>query len=246
MDNITVNQIEKCKSLSLKLCYLVALSCLILFSSTAHVFAEEELQENIAPGSLIMLPFVKGDYTEQFRTKNFSPLVCPINEVCLDLDDGSESILFMKNLDKLLHSMLEKNLGRNILSMEETEAQYHMTPVDVTKDTTLSLAITVAKKMKSDYILVPILWDFSQRIGSPLAATEPASVSFSLYLISAKEEKRVWKDSFSKTQQSLSNNLFKAKDLFKMGGKWITAEELAQAGMHNMLENFPLKNALLK
>lgn len=244
MDTITMNQIKKCKSLSLTLCYLLVLSCLIVFSSTSHVFAKEELKDNIAPGSLIVLPFVKGDYTEQFRTKNLSPLVCPINEVCLDLDDGSESVLFMKNLDKQLHKMLEKDLGTSILSMKETEAQYYMTPVDVTKDTTLSLAVTVAKKTNSDYILVPILWDFSQRIGGPLAATEPASVSFSLYLVSAKEEKRVWKDNFSKTQQSLSNNLFKAKDLFKMGGKWVTAEELAQAGMHTMLENFPLKNTL--
>ncbi len=241
-----MNNIKKCKSLTLKPFYLVALSCLILFSFTSHVFAKEELKENIAPGSLIILPFVKGDYTEQFRTKNLSPLICPINEVCLDLDEGNESIVFMKNLDKQLHRMLEKNLGTTILSMKETEAQYHMTPVDVTKDTTLSLAISVAKKMDADYILVPILWDFSQRIGGPLAATEPASVSFSLYLVSAKEKKRVWKDSFSKTQQSLTNNLFKAKDLLKMGGKWVTAEELAQAGMHNMLENFPLKKTLTK
>ena len=246
MNNITVNKIKKCKSFPLKLCYLVALSCLTLFSFTAHGFAKEKPKGNIAPGSLIILPFVKGDYTEQFRTKNRSPLVCPINEVCLDLNEGSEAIFFMKNLDKQLHRMLEKNLGTTILSMEETEAQYHMTPVDITKDTTLSLAITLAEKMKSDYILVPILWNFSPRIGGPLAATEPASVSFSLYLVSAKEEKRVWKDSFFKTQQSLTSNILNAKDLFKMGGKWVTAEELAQAGMDNMLENFPLKNTLTK
>lgn len=191
-------------------------------------------------GRLALLPFVKGDFAEEFRQKNLSPLTCPINQVCIDLNEGDETLLFVESLDKYLYKIIKKRVGEELLPMRETKIQYNDIPFDPYKDTTLSRALLLARNMKSDYVLVPILWEYSERVGSQLSAEKPASVSFGLYLISVKQEKRVWKANFNKTQMALTDDLLKAKDIFKFGGKWVSAEELAQVGMQKIIENFPL------
>jgi hypothetical protein len=233
-------QIKKIKSLPLTICCFIILSCLGFWAPNSRGSEAEEMGASISSGTLALLPFVKGDYTEQFRTKSLSPLLCPINQVCMDLNEGDETLAFMKDLDSMLYRMVKKKLAARLLPMEETETQYNMIPIDAAKDTPLSTALTLAEKIRADYVLVPILWDYAQRVGNPIAATKPASVSFSLYLVSAEEGEMVWRDSFAETQQALSENILEAKEVFKFGGKWVTAEELSQAGLHEILENFPL------
>ena len=138
--------------------------------------------------------------------------------------------------------MMKKKVGENLYPREYTKSIYDAIPLDPIKDTTLSRALILAQKMKADYVLVPILWDYSERVGSSLAAEKPASVSLGLYLVSAKMEKRVWKSKFTKTQMALTDNILKVKDMFKFGGKWVTVEELAQVGIEKILEDFPISS----
>lgn len=197
-------------------------------------------QAEFPSGKLAVLPFRKGEFNEDFITKNLSPLLCPINQVCVDLSEGDVSTIFMEKLDRHLHRILKKKVGDNLFSMDETAAKYQALPVDGAQDTTLFMALALAMEMKADYILIPLLWEYSERIGNKLAAEKPASVFFGFYLISAKQGKRVWKDNFNKSQQFLTDDLLKMKETIQFGGKWATAEELAQAGMQKVLAKFPL------
>jgi hypothetical protein len=196
--------------------------------------------EQLPPGRLAVLPFVKGLLTENFRTKNLSPLTCPVNQFCPDLNEGDETVVFMATLDKDLHQIMKKKVDSNLLPREEAKGRYQALKIDPSEDTTLSIALTLASQMKADYVLVPILWDYSERVGNQLSAEKPAAVSFALYLVSAQQKKRVWKAQFDRAQQSLTDNLLNFKNFFSLGGKWITAEELAQIGIDTMLDDFPL------
>ena len=196
--------------------------------------------EILPSGSLAIVPFIKGSLAESWRIKSLTPLTCPINQICLDLNEGDETIMFMNKLDKNLYLALKKKIGVNLLPREEVKNSYDSLTIDPAKDTTLSLALDLAAKTKSDYVLVPILWDYSERIGNQVAIEQPASVSFDLFLVSAQQGRRVWKGHFDKTQQSLTDNLLNAPNFFKLGGKWITAEELSQIGIDSLLEEFPL------
>jgi hypothetical protein len=221
-------------------CSFIILSCLMLSPKASYAAEDDSRMENISAGAVAVLPFVKGDITEQFRSKNASPLVCPINQICIDLSEGDETLLFMERLDADLDKVLRKRLGPSLLSHEATVRKYKQITIDPIKDTPLTRALILARKIQGDYVLVPILWNYSERVGNQYAVTEPASVAFSLYLVSAKLEKKVWEESFDKTQQSLTDNILNVKDMFQFGGKWVTAEELSQVGIHNIIEDFPL------
>ena len=45
----------------------------------------------------------------------------------------------------------------------------------------------------------------------------------------------MWKGKYDETQKSLSENLLDASKFFKGGGKWVTAENLAEMGLTEML-----------
>lgn len=232
----------------LELCMLSLFSflCLSLFLLPHSVSASSDADTISAYGTMALQPFTKGDFIEKLGTQYTSPLSCPINQICIDLSEGDETLFFMEKLDERLQNILKKRLGSNLFPLDETAKQNNALPVDTAKDTLLSHALSLAYRLKVDYVLVPILWSYSERVGNQFSAKDPASASFTLYLISAKEKKRVWKESFDKTQQSLTDNLFNAKELFKLGGKWVTAEEYAEAGMLKILNDFPLKSPMSK
>jgi hypothetical protein len=48
----------------------------------------------------------------------------------------------------------------------------------------------------------------------------------------------LWKARFDKTQISLSENLFDIQTFFKAKGRWMTAAEMAEIGLEEMVEPF--------
>ena len=60
-----------------------------------------------------------------------------------------------------------------------------------------------------------------------------------LVLIRVEDGRVLWKKNFQETQQPLSDDLFKLESFLERGGKWVTAEELAQSGLKNVFKSFP-------
>lgn len=88
----------------------------------------------------------------------------------------------------------------------------------------------VAKCMQLDYLLVPQVTYWRERVGSDAGVTTPASVTLELYLINVKQE-RMTRARYEETQQSLMENLFTAKKFASRGGRWVTALRLASDGL---------------
>jgi len=59
---------------------------------------------------------------------------------------------------------------------------------------------------------------------------------FDLHLVSSEDGAILWKDSFTKTQLSLSENVLDISTFIKSGSKWLTARELARIGMEDMIK----------
>jgi hypothetical protein len=64
-------------------------------------------------------------------------------------------------------------------------------------------------------------------------------VGFALFFIEVSTGALLWNDSFSETQRSLSENIMAAKEFFEMGGRWLTADELALYGVKELMKKFP-------
>jgi hypothetical protein len=100
-------------------------------------------------------------------------------------------------------------------------------------------AVLLGKELDADFVFVGYLFRFEQRIGSPMGVDKPASVSFDLHLVRVRDGKIAWTAKFDETQRPLSDNLLKIGSFFRRGAKWLTAEELASAGMGEALTGLP-------
>ncbi|MGE4554377.1 MAG: hypothetical protein AB7D57_14795 [Desulfovibrionaceae bacterium] len=103
------------------------------------------------------------------------------------------------------------------------------------KKSALAYWVEVGRCMKADYILVPQVTGWHERKGDEWTVESPASVTMDLYFISLGNEPQLVRKHFDETQRSLSEDLGNIKTFFGRGAKWLTAQELARAGMQNML-----------
>jgi hypothetical protein len=97
-----------------------------------------------------------------------------------------------------------------------------------------------ARNLGADVVLAGYIYRFKDRVGTGYAVESPASVAFDLHLVDARSGRLIWTDGMDETQQSLSENLLNAGTFFKRGARWITADELATAGLDQILSTLPL------
>jgi hypothetical protein len=81
------------------------------------------------------------------------------------------------------------------------------------------------------YILVPVLIDWRERLGSDLGVREAATVVLDLNVIDVQEGALVDRFHFEETQKSLSENLLDLPKFLDRGAKWVTAMELAREAL---------------
>ena len=89
----------------------------------------------------------------------------------------------------------------------------------------------VGKCAGADFVLVPMVVNWRERVGSEIGATVPASVDLILYLVDARTGGIIKQYHFDETQQALTNNLLDARKFVARNGRWLSAMELAQEGL---------------
>lgn len=98
----------------------------------------------------------------------------------------------------------------------------------------------IGQAFSADAVLVGYLYRWRERVGSDLAADQPASVAFDLSLIRSEDGTILWREKFDKTQKSLSENLLEWNTFVRGRGRWMTAEKLALLGLEGMLSRIPI------
>jgi hypothetical protein len=92
---------------------------------------------------------------------------------------------------------------------------------------------------KADAVLTGYIYRYEERVGTPFAASQPASVAFSIHLVRSADGADVWFGYMDDTQQALSENLFDFKVFWRRKGRWVSADEMAEAGLTELLDRFP-------
>ncbi|MCF8061049.1 MAG: hypothetical protein K9M82_00905 [Deltaproteobacteria bacterium] len=93
----------------------------------------------------------------------------------------------------------------------------------------------IGKAFSADAVLAGYVYRWRERVGTDYAVKTPASVAFDLYLIRPEDGSLLWKGQFDMTQRSLSENLLDMDTFIEGGGKWMTAEQLAEMGLGRLL-----------
>lgn len=111
-----------------------------------------------------------------------------------------------------------------------------LTKVDP-KGSLMSRARDLGKAVSADGVLFGTVSRYKERIGGEYGAREPATVRFTLSLLSVSTGKVLWTRTFDETQQSLSSNLFNWWQFWRGGPRWFTAEEFTRLGVERQLDD---------
>lgn len=105
----------------------------------------------------------------------------------------------------------------------------------------LYLARAAGQQLHYDAVLITEVARYQTRTGSAYAVDNPASVAFSLKLLATASSRVVWSADFDQTQQPLFDNILSSRSTGS-GFRWLTAAELAQAGLSKKLNSCPYLN----
>ncbi len=103
----------------------------------------------------------------------------------------------------------------------------------------LKVLIQTGKELGADGIVLGYVYRYKERKGYSYSAEKPASVAFEIHLIRVSDGVMVWRGIFDRAQTSLMENVLQISSFYKEGGRWVTAKELSEEGMEEILKNFP-------
>ncbi|MDD5451621.1 MAG: hypothetical protein PHT49_06975 [Desulfovibrionales bacterium] len=97
----------------------------------------------------------------------------------------------------------------------------------------------IGEKSGADAVLYGRIFRYEEREGRTYSVQRPASVAFDLHLVRTSDGVIMWKGRFDETQTSLMENILRFPSYLKRGGKWLTADELAEEGVDKVMADFP-------
>ena len=197
-------------------------------------FAQPEMGPSWSTVNRIgVMPFVKGKYGTEME-ESLSCTVCLLLNDPKDLAPDSDYIL-----TRYTQKALEKRLGEKVIPLQEAMEAYERIPRDDLNDSPKTLAQKLGTALHAELMILGNVWKYRERIGGSRGVSEPASVSFAIYMIEIDSGELIWKGVFSETQSPLSENTLKAKVFFERGSRWLSADELASFGVNEVFLKFP-------
>jgi hypothetical protein len=163
--------------------------------------------------------------------------VCPL---CKGLHQSGSILPGSQNtMTRLLYEKMEAMGTFNIFPLEKVQGSFSRSDQKQFLEKPIPSSVLFGKELNVDFVFLGYLFRFEERRGSPLGVDKPASVGFDLHLVRVRDSKVVWTGKFDETQRPLSDDLLKIGSFFRRGAKWLTAEELASAGMGEVLREVP-------
>ncbi len=138
-----------------------------------------------------------------------------------------------EKVTQLFWSRLRTREGVTVSSPSES-AKAAAATTDVAKMTPEMVGATLAKQLKTDAALIGQVLVFQERVGSRLGASPPAAVGFEVKAVAA-DGQVLWVGNYYERQRPM------IEDFMGFIHRWafVTAEELAQYGVDEILKEFP-------
>ena len=151
----------------------------------------------------------------------------PSEEESRTATEGAATLtrLVEKKLDRFYYLIDREKIEAFLSEIQPLEAQ--------------QIAKMLGRKMEVDAVLMGLVNHYQPRKGNSYSVSQPASVAFELYLFDGEKGEVIWSASFDKTQKSLSEDLSNFSSFLKGEWKWLTAEELMEMGVNQILDKFP-------
>ena len=138
-----------------------------------------------------------------------------------------------KIIDSLLSDYFRDHKGVRFISQTELEGVQ-----SEQSGKALYLARDAGQQLHYDAVLVTEVERYETRVGSAYAVDKPASVTLSFKLLAIASSRVIWSADFDQTQQPLFENILSSRSTGS-GFRWLTAAELAEAGLRKKLNSCP-------
>ena len=186
----------------------------VLFLSCTRMMQDETVKELVPVKSIGVLPAQPASITVQpSDTKTMK-----------QLEAGAQII------NTLLLDYFRDHKNVRLISQTELESLQ-----GVQAGNPLFVAREAGRQLGYDAVLVTEVMRYQARTGSAYAVDSPASVAFSLKLLTAANSQVIWSADFDQTQQPLFDNILQSRTTGS-GFRWLTAAELTQAGLTKKLD----------
>jgi len=198
----------------------------------------ENLSVSLLPGGevplkrLVILPFEEKIPLDEAEKSAACPLCGDVFHT--DKHTKAEGI----SLEDIFVARLSEYKQYTIVDPERSAVVYRRLSKSVQAPPAEILKL-VGKELGADGVLAGYLFRYRERVGYWYSVEKPASVAFDVHLVRVDDGRVVWRAAFDKTQSSLMENVFQFSSFFTRGVKWLTARELAEEGIGEMVKIFP-------
>jgi hypothetical protein len=202
-----------------------------------NIVVKENVLQTSGVEKILIFPFknMSAVYGENVNVR------CPISgkvfmtgKVAEDADNMLTEQLFVLLKDRKDIELIPASQSRGVVSDLLSE--------DKKKLSERNLLIETGRALKADLVLSGYIFRFRERVGGKYSVDSPASVAFDIHLIRVADGHLLWSEHFDETQRPLSENLFQLGSFLQRKAKWITANEMAESGLKNILKTFPVPN----
>jgi hypothetical protein len=141
--------------------------------------------------------------------------------------------------DRFLEQLQKSKPKFSIISGERVAGIYRQISTSSLKAPLKQVLCDVGRELGAEGIVTAYVYRFRERKGEPYAVEQPASVAFEIHLLRVEDGVIVWRGAFDRTQSSLMEDLLQVLSFYREKGRWVTAEELAEEGLEQVLKTFP-------
>jgi hypothetical protein len=127
-----------------------------------------------------------------------------------------------------------------VVRWEENESLSSESQMDSLSD--VERAQRIGKLLKTSTVLFGFVSTFVEREGSAIGIQRPAAVGFSVQLIHTEDGHLLWQGGYHETQKNLFEDISAYRLFFKRHGQWLTATELSEDGIEQLMAVSPWAN----
>jgi TolB-like protein len=201
-------------------------------ASSTSVRPAETGKEPVVPKKIAVVPFEKLTSDDNSRVAR-----CPVGGTVYTTCPLPQNVEAF--IQEFFLQELEKSRKFTIIPPYQSDPVYQKIKSDNPNGSVMQQLQMTGKALEVDDILIGYVSCFRERVGYAYSVERPASVTFGVYMIQSSDGDLVWGRIYDKTQQSFSENVLQASTFFRRGLRWVTAAELAEDGVDEIVKTFP-------
>ena len=138
----------------------------------------------------------------------------------------------------LYEALTAELLRIEITPLQKSETEFLRVKAEKPKSFYREQAVAAGKSLGVDAVMIGVISEYTEREGSAIGVESPATVTFSVEVLDARDGHTLWETYFKETQKPLLENVYEIEKFFKRGAKWITSDELAKEGARKTVLDF--------